>query len=162
MVGLVPKLTRPGCCTRNAVGVDGQRPAAWDRWTPALVSASHPAQASCPMQIKPHTDCIHRTARVGDGTPPEEVPGHSHSALRDWEIRSLGPGLGFIFTGVGSGTGGARLRWPFFDPSCRKLQKPRPHTWQESPRPRLSHAEAFRLLMKRLPDIIVSQLSTCC
>jgi hypothetical protein len=57
------------------------------------------------MQIKPHTDCIHRTARVGDGTPPDEVPGHSHFALRDWEIRSLGPGLGFIFTGVGSGTG---------------------------------------------------------
>jgi hypothetical protein len=57
------------------------------------------------MQIKPHTDCIHRTARVGDGTPPEEVPGHSHFALRDWEIRSLRPGPGFTLTGVGSGTG---------------------------------------------------------
>jgi hypothetical protein len=80
-------------------------PAAWDRWTSALVSASHPAQASYPMQIKPHTDCIHRTARVGDGTPLEEVPGHSHFALRDWETRSLGPGPGFILAGVGSGTG---------------------------------------------------------
>lgn len=136
MVGLVSKLVSPG---RLLYPQHRWRrwSAAWDRWTSALVSASHPAQASYSMQIKPHTDCIHRTARVGDGTP-------------------LGRGAGalaFCVAGLGdseSGTrtriyirwgwlwnGGVRLRWLFFCPSCRKLQKPRPHTRQESPRPRL-------------------------